>query len=96
MGRGIGTNTLTTRIAEPTNRCNEVNRACWNEPDSMYARVTTGSDQGHGFRNAPTEMAVRLKEIVQVERRILGGSGAQGRSEAFVGGLSENKKQGRG
>jgi hypothetical protein len=56
-----------------------------------------GSVYGHGFRKTSTEMPVGLTEIVQVGRRMLGGRVKElVRSEAFVGGLPENKKQGRG
>jgi hypothetical protein len=63
----------------------------WIRPDSQCTTVTTGSDHGHGFRNAPTEMPVGLAETVQVGRRMVAFAKEQGRSEAFVGGLPENK-----
>jgi hypothetical protein len=98
MGRGRGTNTLGSNIAEPTSQCNEANHACWNGPDSLFTRVTWneyGAALHHRFENISTWMPVGCTEIVQVERRVLGGSFVSGksRSEHFVGGLPEDKKQ---
>jgi hypothetical protein len=46
MGRGSGTNTLGSSIAEPINQCNEVNRVCWNGPESLCPPVTLNMHGG--------------------------------------------------